>query len=83
VLPLVCYRRAGQSGKIYHSTKYWVKTGNYKRNDRLPLIGGWHVEKKFDPTPIGGYFLNLKVEHDVRAQEKPSISVLASVIEAV
>jgi len=58
--PLVCYRRH-VTGRIVHQTRYWVKTGTYKRNEDGPLIGGWEVEKKFDPTPLGGYFLDLDV----------------------
>lgn len=59
--PIVCYRRAKTTGLIKYQTKYWVKTGTYKRKENRPLMGGWEDEKKFDPTPLGGYYLNLKI----------------------
>lgn len=58
--PSVCYRRK-TSGKIIHDTRYWLKTGTYKRNESHTLMGGWEVEKGFDPTPLGGYYLNLEL----------------------
>lgn len=39
--PMVCYRRH-MSGEIRYQTRYWMKTGTYKRTDK-PLIGGWEV----------------------------------------
>ena len=78
--PLVCYRRHS-TGKIIHETRQWVKTGTYKRNESTTLMGGWEVEKKFDPTPLGGYYLNLKM---VRKNEgsKRTIYVEETLIDA-
>jgi len=78
--PIVCYRRS-ELGKITHETKYWVKTGTYKRNDHLPLIGGWAVEKKFDPTPKGGFFLNLRMNRHNKSEGK-TLTVEAELIDA-
>jgi len=81
VLPIVCYKRSYR-GKITHHTRYWVKTGNYKRNDRLPLIGGWHVEKKFDPTPLGGYFLTIEAKRNRSGDDRPTVLVEADIKDA-
>jgi|GEM_PF-1049439 len=79
--PLVCYRRHANSGKIVFQTRYWVKTGTYKRNEDSPLIGGWEVEKKFDPTPLGGYFLDLEYKRET-VDGKSKVSIIDTLIDA-
>jgi hypothetical protein len=49
-------RRLSSTGKIYHDTVHWIKTGSYKFSaDDF----GWSVEKGFMPTAMGGWFVDL------------------------
>jgi len=54
-------RRLSATGKIYHDTVHWIKTGSYKftANDF-----GWGVEKGFMPTRMGGWFVDLQFKRD-------------------
>jgi hypothetical protein len=54
-------RRLSASGKIYHDTVHWIKTGSYKftANDF-----GWGVEKGFMPTRMGGWFVDIEFKRD-------------------
>lgn len=58
----ICYKRDATTGHIKHVKKHWIKTGNYKRNEKNPGIGGWAVEKGFMPKPIGGYFVEAEMK---------------------
>lgn len=75
-----CMKRA-QNGEIKHVKKHWIKTGNYKRNDRLPGVGGWAVEKGFMPKPLGGYFIELTQSRD-RKKGKDNLFNTLRVYEA-
>lgn len=54
-------RRFSNTGKIYHDTVHWLKTGSYKFSaDDF----GWSVEKGFLPTRMGGWFVDLELKRD-------------------
>jgi len=79
-------RRQPATGKIEHVKKHWIKTGNYKRNERTTGMGGWEVEKGFIPKPIGGYFMNLKAISTAKKNKEGKVDqkayVQTTVIEA-
>ncbi len=46
-----------KSGKTFHDTIHWIKTGSYKRSHDTD---GWEVQKKFTPKKLGGWFVDLE-----------------------
>ena len=46
-----------RTGKTYHDTVHWLKTGSYKRSSDTD---GWEVQKKFTPKKLGGWFVELE-----------------------
>lgn len=46
-----------RTGKTYHDTVHWIKTGSYKRSSDTD---GWEVQKKFTPKKLGGWFVELE-----------------------
>lgn len=77
----ICYKRDNNTGKIKHVKKHWIKTGNYKRNEDKPGVGGWAVEKGFIPKPIGGYFMNLK-EKTLKSKGQQTVDIEVTIYEA-
>lgn len=45
-----------RTGRTYHDTVHWLKTGSYKRSSDYE---GWEVQKGFMPKRMGGWFVDL------------------------
>lgn len=54
------------SGKVYHDTVHWLKTGSYKRSSNEQ---GWEVERGFTPKKLGGWFVDLEYNRITKSKK--------------